>query len=263
MGRTMARLLKQLRPEGGTYLATYNDRGSAAHFHGFKEEIEQANNRHDKPHWTEAPINYKVFFSGEQASPLPYTGPYPRWDPNGYRDITRMGYDGIPWFLEKFAEANPTAIIFLYQFPMRHHNYTDIVDKYRHKKISYIGVDGTADNLKFMAENYVDGFVGEQTYHKILTEGPDSVPVKVLTKLMKYNLEPDELPDLLDDQSLLGDLKYIGLVCFGIVAVGVLACIFWILVNRNSIVVKASQPYFLVLTSLGFGIDSHPIVFPR
>mmetsp|Transcript_38979 Transcript_38979/g.94249 ORF Transcript_38979/g.94249 Transcript_38979/m.94249 type:complete len:675 (+) Transcript_38979:2169-4193(+) len=261
MGRTVARLLKQLRPEGGTYLATYNDGTSAARFHGFKEEIEKDNNRNDKPHWTEAPINYTELFPGEQASPLPYIGPYPGWDPNGYRGITRMGYDGIPWFLEKFAEANPTAIVFLYQYPMRHHNYTDIVEKYRYKKISYIGVDGTADSLNFMAENYVDGLVGEQTHlmgvmcartlYKILTEGADSVPVEVPTKLINYNLVPDELPELVVDQSLLGDLKYIGLVCFGIVAVGVLACIVWILANRNSIVVKASQPYFLVLTAVG------------
>ncbi|CAJ1936397.1 unnamed protein product [Cylindrotheca closterium] len=261
MGRTVARLLKKLRPEGGTYLATYNDGTSAARFHGFKEEVEKDNNRDDRPHWTETPINYTVLFPGDQASPLPYTGPYPGWDPNGYRGITRLGYDGIPWFMEKFAEVNPTAIIFLYQFPMRHHNYTDIVDNYRHKKITYIGVDGTADNLHYIAEEYVDGLVGEQTYemgricaktlHRILTEGPDSVPAKVLTKLISYNLEPDELPDLVDDKSLLGDLKYIGLVYFGIVAVGVVACIIWILVNRKSTVVKASQPYFLVVTAAG------------
>jgi gamma-aminobutyric acid type B receptor len=144
---------------------------------------------------------------------------------------------------------------------MRHHNYTDIVDKYRYKNISFIGVDGSADNLNYMATNYVDGLVGEQTYeigsmaaqslYKILTEGPESVPDKLPTKLINYNLVPDELPPLEFNQSLLGNLKYVGFTCFGLVAAGVLICTVWTLWHSKSIVVKASQPFFLVMTAGG------------
>ena len=52
-------------------------------------------------------------------------------------------------------------------------------------------------------------------------------------------------------QSLLGNLKYIGFVCFGIVALSVLACLGWTIFNRTGIVVKASQPSFLIMNARG------------
>jgi hypothetical protein len=141
MGRIVARLLKQLRPEGGTYLATYNEANSAERFHGFKEEIEKDNDRDDKAHWTEAPINYtELNPQPEFSDPLAYTGPHVGWDNNGFRGITRLGYDGIPMFLDIFHRAKPTAIVFLYQTPMRHENYTDFVDAHRHLNISYVSI---------------------------------------------------------------------------------------------------------------------------
>jgi hypothetical protein len=112
-----------------------------------------------------------------------------------------------------------------------------------------------------MARNYVDGLIGQQTYETgvfavqtlyiIVTEGADSVPSKVGTKLINYSLIPDELPRLDVDQSLLGNLKYTGFTCFGVVAALVVIFISWTLVNRTSMVVKASQPFFLVMTATG------------
>ncbi|KAL3902365.1 MAG: hypothetical protein SGILL_010852, partial [Bacillariaceae sp.] len=52
-GRAMARLLKQLRPEGGTYAVTYNGPSSWQRSIGFVEEIEKDNDRDDKAHWIE------------------------------------------------------------------------------------------------------------------------------------------------------------------------------------------------------------------
>ena len=288
MGKTIARLLKQLRPEGGTYLATYNDARSAERFHGFKEEIEKDNNRDDKAHWIETPINYTELNPYPQKVPICYTGPYLGWDPCGYRGITRLGYDGIPFFLDLFHKAQPTAIIFLYQFPMRHHNYTDFVDAYRHLNISYIGVDGTADNLNYMTLNYVDGLVGEQTYemgilnakaiYKAVFETNTSSPSNKTgntitatitttplpdvypTKLINYNLVPEELPPLDVDQSLLGNVRIIGFTCFSIVTCGVLICALWTLYHRQSIVVKASQPFFLVMTATGIFVMASTMI---
>jgi gamma-aminobutyric acid type B receptor len=112
-----------------------------------------------------------------------------------------------------------------------------------------------------MARNYLDGLVGEQTYemgvmaaralYRIMKEGVESVPPTFPTKLINYNLVPDELPPLEIDQSLLGNLKITGFTCFGIVAGGVFVCVIWTLWHRNAIVVKASQPFFLVLTATG------------
>ena len=163
--------------------------------------------------------------------------------------------------MEHAVEAGANAVVFLYGFPMTHPNYTDVVDKYRHLNISWLGVDGTTDNLNYMAKNYVDGLIGEQTYqigvkaaeasYKMITEGIDSVPDRVPTKLINYNLVPEELPELKVEQNLLGDLKWVGYICFGIVVVGFLVCMGWTVVNRNEIVVKASQPFFLAMTASG------------
>ena len=122
-GRSMARLLKQLRPEGGTYVATYNGPSSGERAAGFVEEIEKDNNRDDKATWIEEPnLNYTAL----------------GWDQSDFKGVTGRGWDGIPWYLDILGEANPTAVCFMYQTPMRHENYTDFVDKNRHKGMSFV-----------------------------------------------------------------------------------------------------------------------------
>ena len=112
-----------------------------------------------------------------------------------------------------------------------------------------------------MARNYVDGLVGQQTYdmgalavqalYQIMTEGAENTPAKFGTKLINYNLVPKELPKLEVDKSLLGNLKYAGYTCFGVVLFSVIICVVWTLVNREGMVVKASQPFFLCMTASG------------
>jgi len=82
VGSAMARTLKQLRPEGGKYVAFYNDGSSAERFHGFKREIEKDNEREGSAHWEEAPVNYTKLGLGWQHDPdhEGYNdGPYPGW----------------------------------------------------------------------------------------------------------------------------------------------------------------------------------------
>lgn len=50
LGRTMARLLRQLRPEGGTFAIIGNKKSCNA---GFVEEITKDNDRDDRAHWYE------------------------------------------------------------------------------------------------------------------------------------------------------------------------------------------------------------------
>lgn len=69
VGSAMARTLKQLRPEGGKYLAFYNDASSGERFAGFKREIEKDNDREDGVHWEEAPVNYTLLGLGWQHEP--------------------------------------------------------------------------------------------------------------------------------------------------------------------------------------------------
>lgn len=107
----------------------------------------------------------------------------------------------------------------------------------------------------------MDGLVGQQTYetgrqaatalNDIMTKGPDKVPPTYPTKVINYNLVPDNIPDLQVDQHILGNLKYAGLTCFVVVVVCVIVFAYWTICNRSGIVVKASQPFFLVMTAAG------------
>jgi ABC-type sugar transport system substrate-binding protein len=238
LGQAMARLLKQLKPEGGTYVTTHNgDSATERHF-GFVAEIEKDNNRPDKAHWYAHPL-LDFNFSGDL----------------GETDDDRMVN------MERIAAHNPTALMFMYQTPTRHPNYTDFVERNRFRNITYLGTEGNGDELGYMVRRFIDGLIGQLTYdmgslaaetlYKIVTQGPDSVPKVQNTKLVNYNLVPEQLPDPDIDQNLLGNLVYVGYTCFGIIVVCTLICAGWTAYYRNGIVVRASQPVFLGMLATG------------
>jgi ABC-type sugar transport system substrate-binding protein len=245
LGRIMARLLKQLKPQGGTYVSAHSGDSSAERHEGFVEEIENSNNRPDRGHWYPQELNFN------------HTG------------HLGVGED-IIIKMDLIASHNPTAFLFMYQTPIRQPNYTDFIDRNRWRNITYLGTEGNGAELGYMARHYIDGLVGQLTYdmgsfaaemlHKMATEGKDSVPKVVHTKLINYNLVPEELPFLAIEQSLLGNLKYIGFTCFGIVAACALACIAWSIYYRQGIVVRASQPFFLAMTAGGILLMSSALI---
>ena len=124
VGQSMARLLKQLRPEGGTYVAIYHNGGGIERAKGFYEEIERDNGRPDKAHWVEEPsLNYAEL----------------GWDDGrDVHDITRDGLDSVIPDLETIASKNPTAILFMYQTPLRIEEFPDFVDRTREKNITFV-----------------------------------------------------------------------------------------------------------------------------
>lgn len=87
VGQAMARLLKQLKPEGGTYVTTHSGDSATERHHGFEAEITKDNNRPDKAHWYPQPLNFT--FSGDL----------------GYTEDERMGN------MERIAAHNPTALL--------------------------------------------------------------------------------------------------------------------------------------------------------
>lgn len=124
VGRAMARILKQLKPEGGTYVTTYNGPSSLERSIGFEKEITSTNNRKDKPTWVVEPsLNLTAL----------------QWDLHEFRGVTWMGGSaGIPALVDIIAQSNPTALCFMYQTPLRHPNYTDIVGKLRLRNITVV-----------------------------------------------------------------------------------------------------------------------------
>jgi gamma-aminobutyric acid type B receptor len=241
LGRTLARLLKQLRPEGGTFaiIAVEGSENQELRVEGFTEEIMKHNDREHVAHWYEVERNFAY----------------------DYKEYMEM--------MDNYALLNPTAMIIMYQSPMRNLNWTKFVDANRHRNITYVGTDGSDYQLSYLSRRYVDGLVGQLPYdfgalsakalYDLATKG--TVEQKVIaTNLVAYNLIPLELPSLDVDQSLLGNLKYIGFTCFGVVALTCLACVAWTLYNRTCMVVTAAQPFFLLMTAGGVLLMSSTLV---
>jgi ribose transport system substrate-binding protein len=145
MGRTMATLLRQLRPDGGRYAIVGPKEGR---LDGFTEEIMKYNNRDDRAHWFEVQRNFSL---------------------EGLEYMEQM---------ENYALLNPTAMITMIQTPMRHPNWTDFVDAHRHQGITYIGTDGSYYQLEYLNRRYVDGLVGQLPYEM----GTESLQVRTLER---------------------------------------------------------------------------------
>ena len=300
LGKTMARLLRVLKPEGGTYHVVSFTR-IPERYQGFVKEIEKYNHRDDKPHWYKVTKNYTQTITGDNFTVG--HGIEPPEDSWFYADTTltedqRMEYIQLGRYenLQRIANYNPTAIIFLYQTPMRIDNYSYWVESNRWRNITIVGTQGSNDELELMARRQVDGLVGQVTYdmgrisletlYNLATQsgggttktatitttgevetdnenGDDVVQYDrtyQYTKLINYNLVLEELPPTDIDYNLLGRLNIVGLTCFSIVTVCVFGCFIWSIYYRNSMVVKASQPFFLLMTLSGVFIMASSLV---
>ena len=126
VGRAMARLLKQLRPEGGTYATVYNGPSSIERAIGFVNEIEKDNNREDKAHLIEEPkLNYSMFGWGYVTE---------------YKATTHAGWDGIPFVIENILKTNLTAFVFMYQTPTRHPEFVRLVEENKWRNVSIVSL---------------------------------------------------------------------------------------------------------------------------
>jgi gamma-aminobutyric acid type B receptor len=240
LGRTMARLLRKLRPEGGTFAIVSPKVGR---LESFTQEMMRYNGRDDRAHWFEVERNFTV-------------------DVDDKNFMAQM---------ELYALLNPTAMITMTQTPMRHPNWTDFVDANRHRNITYIGTDAADYQLSYLNRRYVDGLVGQLPYemgsvslevlYDLATRGTETLDKTFFaTNIVSYNLIPIELPQLNVDQNTLGNLKYFGFTCFALVALSAVACVGWTLYHRACLVVRAAQPFFLVMVAGGVLVVSSSLI---
>jgi 7 transmembrane sweet-taste receptor of 3 GCPR/Periplasmic binding protein domain len=232
LGRTLARLLKQLRPEGGTFAPIGIKAGRSE---AFAHELMKDNHRNDRAHWYPVHTDFEV------------TGDH------------RLDYMVQ---MQRYAvEQNPTAMITMMQTPMRHENWTHFVDTYaRPRHMTLIGTDGADYQLDYLHRRYVDGLVGQLPYdmgwqsvqvlYELATRGYIDHEI-YSTNLVTHSVIPLELPPLQENQNLLGNVKYVGIVCFVIVALLSCACMIWTTRHRSAMVVRTAQPFFLVMIAGG------------
>lgn len=98
----MAKLLRQLRPEGGTFAMLGCKDGLVD---GFVEEITKYNDWDDRTHWFEVERNFELT-----------------------EDLQKHNHMEA---MELYAPLNPTAFVSMVQSPMRHENWTQFVDANR------------------------------------------------------------------------------------------------------------------------------------
>ena len=127
MGRTLARLLRQLKPDGGRF-ALVGEKFDRTPW--FKEEIMKYNDRKEWGHWYEVPGNWSGVPEGEE------------------------GYIAL---MERYALLNPTAMVCMVQSPMKEEGWRDFVDAHREQNITFIGTDASEEQLKLLGSRYVDG----------------------------------------------------------------------------------------------------------
>ena len=260
LGKTLARLLVQLRPEGGRFATMLNwgSTGMVRRRYGFLQEISKDADQGNQPRWREIeeyPFNTSIRGFGH----CPY----------------------MECMLERLGNpvygAKPDAIIFFFQSPIRKDNFTYWVDSYaREQNITLISMDALSYS-HYLAEGYLDGLVGQLTYEmgkrsaNVLREitlrglgGPDGVQIPpdtrlFETRLVSYNLIPLDLDKVYPrqfEENLLGKSTIVGYVLFGVVIVTALLCLAWTIWNRNAMVVRAAQPFFLLVLLSGIEILS-------
>jgi hypothetical protein len=262
VGRTMARLLKQLRPEGGSYgfVTSWTSAGMGRRRLGFVEEISKDNEQENRPDWFEVDYPFKTVNS------------------KGFSDCDYMTCQ-MELLANPATKTDPTALIILFQSPLRDPNYTNWVDAYRSRNIALIAIDAL-DYLSYLSTGYVDGLVGQITFEmgtrsaEVLSQvaakgigGPRGVtlpPDNLFgTRLVSYNLIPLELDKVYPlnfDENALGSVIIVGYVCFAFVVLSVFVCFVWTVYNRSAIVVRAAQPFFLLIVLGGIVILSSTII---
>jgi len=174
-------------------------------------------------------------------------------------------------------KTNVDAIIFLYETPLRNPNFTTWVDSYRHRGMTLLG-RGTIEVIDVLNTNYIQGLVGEISYEmgirsvKVLVEPEKSRSTGkpfitdsnfFATKLISYSIIPIDLDKAYPpeyDSNLLGGVEYVGFTAFGIVVMTSFVFAIWTVMNRNAVVVRAAQPFFLMILISGIFIFSSTII---
>ena len=262
LGRSMARLLQQLRPEGGRFgfiMKWESPAAQAARAAFIDEMIVQPSDKDDVPEWKE-------------VHRYPFERPYNISVPCKLIDCAMNG----------LAEnSTVTAIIFLYERPLRNSQFKSWVETNRQIRNYTLISIGTRQWLHYLDQGYLDGLVshnrfdvGKQSAEILRGHSTELTQTEVIiptdggamwyeTGLVSNNVVPTDLdelhPPMLED-NLLGDLRYGGYTVLGIVLLSCLLCTLWTIYNRNGRIVRASQPFFLLILISGIVILSSTII---
>ncbi|CAB9526275.1 acid type B receptor subunit 2 [Seminavis robusta] len=244
MGMQLARVLKQLRPEGGSFATLWAPVGDSfvQRTEGFRFEL--LNNSDPDVAWEEVP-----------NSPAPVTK---------LKDAMEQ--------LNSWANNTlhpPTAIAVLINPLFDAPHYEALVNRYRHLNITWIGIGDTERQMDLLDRNYVHGLLGHLPFDMGLTSVENMMnviqgrPIEQEykpTNVVSHIQIPVVLPELVVDHNRVGKLAIIGYIFFAFTGLTSLVLGSWVWYFRNTRVVKASQPIFLLMVAIGVFIMSSGVV---
>eukprot|EP00977_Amphora_coffeiformis_P016290 scaffold4990_cov176-Amphora_coffeaeformis.AAC.7 len=237
LGETMAKVAQQIRPTGGTFAILWGDDAPNV------QQRDQGFRDHMNPDlWTEchgSPVNYN-------------------------RDLDRA-----LTLMEDFAQQNATVIVTTTGGPLFHDDYAAFYKRHTHRNVTIISADDFAVQIDHLSRGYVQGLVGQMPYemgykaaqvlYDIKTgnfQGPEFYGTNLITHIQV----PLVLPELVVDHNLIGRLRILGYTLMGVIYATALGCGIWTFVRRNTTVIKAAQPSFLLLLTLGVIILGSTII---
>lgn len=221
-GQSLAKVLLQLSPEGGTYgIVDAKPPNIAIRSAGVRYRL--LNSR-----WTESVLS-----------------------PRDCEDSIALSLQ----HMKDYAATNTiNAIIPVGGWPMRDAvNWKLFVDANRNLTLN-VG-DTDPNQLDLLAKTYVDGLVGQVPYQmgtesiRLLLELAAGKPQQEVfsTSLVEVIRKPISLPRVNVNQNQYGGLRYIGIIAATIVFASVLAAGLFTFIHRKKRVIKASQPLFLYM----------------
>lgn len=166
--------------------------------------------------------------------------------------------------MEAFPIEEPTlsAIIPLGGWPMyQPDRWISFVDKYR-DTLTLVSADALPVQIDLLNSGYVNGLAGQASYQIGSTalqvlydhhfDPGATLPVDIfVTSVMEFVRVPLVLPPLTVDENHVANLKYLGFSLFGVISMTSFACAAWVWAFRQVRVVQVSQPLFLYMVVVG------------
>lgn len=243
-GERLAKTLKQLKPDGGTYaicsadVPNIRDREK-----GVRDELAAEK---DFP-WTEEPFH----------SPM-------------LADFNNTIFIEQVRAMASNTTAGISAIIPLFGGMMVEKElWENLIEDFPH--ITFVVADDSDYQLKHLARNKVHGLVGQMPYdmgqksietlYKIVAlDQLDQIPPNQGTNVLEHLQIPLELPKLTVDRNELGWLKPLGWFMFCLTAIVSIGAMTWTLMHWKVRVVRVAQPEFLLMVAVGALIMGSSII---
>lgn len=179
------------------------------------------------------------------------------------------------------SDPNIKAIVPVGGWPMFDETlWMNFVDNTKSKIITTVVADATSQQVELMNRDYVNGLVGQMPHlmgnfsvdemlrivkrQSNKSEHMSYNATIIKTPLVEISRIPDILPTHVVNLNQIGSYAIFGYVAFAIVAISSIGVAIWVWFDRNTNIVRSSQPSFLLMICAGtliLGSSIIPLTF--